>query len=131
MTDEKLIQKPAPGIAANEGVPTQVANPSRASWRTFVQAAVPYLLAANVALPIIASFLTDYSSDLESLLGPVYGWIVVAVNVAVLVLSLGAKLIALLMAQERVNALVVRHLPFLAPIAPGPDGAFTITSAKG
>jgi hypothetical protein len=103
-------------VPANDGVPTQVANPSRASWRTFVQALIPFIIAVNIALPLIQSFLVENIDQAQAVLGPVYGWAVIGVNVAVIVFSLGSKLIALLMAQPRINELIKKYLSFLAPI---------------
>lgn len=97
-------------------IPTQIANPKRASWRTFVQSAVAFLIGANIVLPIVSGFLVDNIDGLKSVLGPVYGYIVIGVNVAILVLSLGAKLVALLMANVTVANWIEAHLQFLAPI---------------
>ena len=105
--------------AINQGVPTQVANPSRASWRTFAQAVIAFLVVANVALPIVQQFLVDNIADAQTVLGPIYGFVVLVVNIAVIVTSLGAKLIALLMARPEVNAWIIKHLQFLAPIPLG------------
>lgn len=103
-------------VTVNEGVPTQVANPRRASWRTFVQSVIAFLVAANVALPIVQSFLVENVEGAQAVLGPIYAYIVIGVNFAVLVTSLGSKLIALLMANPTVNAWIEKHLAFLAPI---------------
>ena len=112
--DEKLI------TTGNKGVATQIANPSRASWRTFVQAIVPTFVLLNVALPIIYSFLTspDVAPKLTEILGPVYGWITVGLNAVIFLVGLLAKLAALLMAQPVVNEWIGKHLPWLAPIKP-------------
>lgn len=120
MPDQKIIDTTYAGneLVANVGVPTQVANPRRASWRTFVQAVIPFLVAVNVALPIIQTFLVDNIDQAQQVLGPIYGYIVIAVNFAVIVFSLASKLIAILMAQPKVNEWIKAHLSFLAPIAP-------------
>jgi len=103
-------------LVANVGVPTQVANPSRASWRTFAQAVVPFLLVLNVALPIIQSFLVENIAQAQQVLGPIYGYVVIGVNFAAIVVALGSKLIALLMANPTVNGWIKTHLSWLAPI---------------
>lgn len=116
-----VTEEGAPIIPANQGVPTQVANPRRASWRTYVQAVIGFIVGANIVLPLVASFLTEQIEGLEPLLGPVYGWIVLGVNTAIVVLGLLSKLVALLMANPRINAWITKHLPGLAPIAPTPE----------
>lgn len=107
-------------VQATTGTPTQVSNPSRASWRTFVQAIVPTAIVLNLALPIIYGLLTspEFAPRLGELLGPVYGWITIGLNVAIFFLGLLAKLGALLMANPTVNAWITKHLPWLAPIKP-------------
>jgi hypothetical protein len=114
--DEKIITAPVNGLPANAGIATQLANPSRASWRTFVQSAISYLVFLNIALPIVQSFLVDNISGAQHVLGPIYGWVVLATNFLVLVFGLGAKLIALLMANPQVNAFITKRLSWLAPI---------------
>jgi len=124
-TADQLVIVPAALTASgiqNDGVPTQVANPKRTSWRTFVQSAIPWLLGINVAVPIVYAFLIspDVAPSLETLLGPVYAWLVIGFNAAAVVLSLGAKLLAQIMAQPAVNALISNTpwLSWLAPIKP-------------
>lgn len=121
-TDEKVIVPAAltdSGIT-NEGVATQVANPKRASWRTFVQALIPQLVVVNAAIPIIYGFLTDpnVAPELARILGPVYVWITLAFNLATILLSRVSSLIALLMANPVVNEWITAHLPWLAPAKP-------------
>lgn len=99
-------------------VPTQVANPSRASWRTYVQSVVSFLVGANIVLPIVSEFLSANVAGLEHALGPIYGWLVIGVNFAILVFGLGAKLIALFMAKPAVNDWITKNLPWLAPVKP-------------
>jgi len=110
--DERLV---TPG---NAGVPTQVANPSRASWRTFVQSLLAGLAVLNIAVPIIAQFAIDNGDSLADLLGPAYPIVIAILNAIIAVGALVAKLIALLMANPIVNAFIVKHLSWLAPIAP-------------
>ena len=107
-------------VTQNDGIPTQVANPSRASWRTFVQSAVSFLILANIALPIVQGWLVENVDGASVVLGPAYPYIVIGVNFAVLAFSLGAKLIALIMAQPKLNEWITNHLSFLAPIPQRP-----------
>jgi hypothetical protein len=116
--DEKIIRPPLDGKPANSLVPTQVANPSRASWRTFIQSTVSYLVFLNLALPIVQTFLVENVDGAQSVLGPIYGYVVAGTNFLVLVFGLGAKLIALLMANPRVNEFITKRLSWLAPIKP-------------
>jgi hypothetical protein len=113
-TDEKQI------TPTNNGVPTQVANPSRASWRTFVQSLVSFLLVLNIAAGVLAAFLTSPdAADLRELISPdIYGWIVLILNGIVVVGSAVSKLVALLMANPTINAWITKHLSWLAPIRP-------------
>lgn len=123
MTDQKIITT-GPTVEGqhvlivNAGVSTQVANPSRASWRTAVQSIVSFLLAVNILLPVIAGYLTANVDGLSKVLGPLYGSIVIGVNAAGVIFALGAKLVALLMAQPGVDAWITKYLPALAPIKP-------------
>lgn len=110
MSDQKVV------FPRNVGVPTQVANPKRASWRTFVQTAIATLITLNVSLPIIATFLADNSDVAAKILGQWYGPIVAGVNFAVIVAAFVAKLIAQIMAIPAVNAWIEKYLPALAPI---------------
>jgi hypothetical protein len=116
--DERVVVPVSRNAETNEGVPTQVANPSRASWRTFVQAIIPTLLAINVALPLIQQFLVDNGASLEHYLGASYPIVLAGVNACVIILGLASKLIAILMANPVVNEWISKYLPFLAPIRP-------------
>ena len=116
--DQKVIVPAIASVRANNGVPTQVANPQRASWRTYVQAVVGFLIGANVVLPIVALWLTTEQDGLAATLGPAYPIILAGVNFGILVLGLLSKLIAQLMAHPAVNGWIVQHLSWLAPIKP-------------
>jgi len=107
-----------PDGTPSTGVPTQVANPSRASWRTFVQSTIGFLIVLNAAAAVVLPFVLDPANGLEQALGPVYGWVVIGLNVIVFAGSTVAKLVALLMARPTVNDWVREHLPWLAPIKP-------------
>jgi hypothetical protein len=117
--DERIVHATpfAGGVSiANEGVPTQVANPSRASWRTFIQSTISFLILLNVALPILYNYLEANVEDATLVLGPVYPVVRAVANFLVILFGLVAKLIALLMANPTVNAWITEHLSWLAPI---------------
>jgi hypothetical protein len=112
MTDQKQI------TTGNAGVPTQVANPKRASWRTLLQSLLAHAIAVNGILAILAGFLATNSHTAATLLGTYYGPAIAVINGIVLVGAFGAKLFAQLMADPTINAWVTKNLPQLAPIAP-------------
>src|SRR5690606_5204651 len=88
----------------NLGVPTQVANPKRASWRTFAQSLVSFLVVLNAAALALLPVILDPANGLEAALGPVYGYLVLGLNVIVFVGSTVSKALAALMAKPIVNA---------------------------
>lgn len=98
-------------VIPNDGVPTQVANPSRAGWRTFVQAILPTLLVINGALLALQGVLSspEYS-------GYVPAWAWAAVNGGLLISAFLSKAIAQVMAVPGVNEWIKAHLPALAAI---------------
>jgi hypothetical protein len=112
MADQKQITQ------GNAGVSTQVANPSRASWRTFVQSLVGYFVIVNAALPIIQSTLQANPSLLSRLFGHYYGDITIAVNIVGLVVAAVTKGVALLMTIPAVDRWITKYLPKLAAIEP-------------
>lgn len=120
--DERLVLpsgETRPNLAVGDGIPTQVANPSRSSWRTFLQSLVAFVVVLNIAALVVAGFLADPTNGLAELIAPaVYGKIVAVVNGLVVVGSAASKLVALLMANPIVNAWITAHLPFFAPIKP-------------
>lgn len=107
---------PATIVLPNDGVPTQVANPRRTSWRSFVQAAVSFLLVVNSAALVLLPFVQDPENGLQAALGEVYPYLVGGLNVIVFVGATITKAAALLMANPVVNAWIGEHLPWLAPI---------------
>ncbi|MEF2979116.1 DUF7940 domain-containing protein [Subtercola sp. YIM 133946] len=121
----QVDQKPAAA-----GTPTQVANPSRAGWRTFVQSAIGFLVAANAALGVLAGFLAA-NPGLNAYLPPeVFAF----VNVAVVIAAGVSKFVAQLMANPTVNEWIKAHLSFLSAIpvidagTAMPDAPAVITS---
>lgn len=110
LEDERVV------AAENVGVPTQVANPRRTSWRTFVQSAIGGLIALNALLATVAAFLAENSEAAAALLGEWFAPTLLVVNTGVAVGAFAAKLIAQIMANPIVNAWISTHLPWLAPI---------------
>lgn len=98
-------------VIPNDGVPTQVANPSRTSWRTFTQAILPALVILNGMLLALQSVLNDpeYSAYV-----PAWAW--AAVNGGLLISAFLSKVIAQVMAVPGVNEWIKTYLPGLAPI---------------
>lgn len=109
--DQKVIKPAAEGKLANAGVPTQVANPSRAGWRTFFQSAIIIIPALNIAL---ANFQVLLETPPLDTLAP--EWAFVAVNFTGLVMAALTKVIAQIMALPGFNAWISRRAPFLAPM---------------
>lgn len=111
----KLIQtdeKPA-----EPGTPTQVANPSRASWRTFIQSVIGTLIAVNAALIVVQGFLQENAEVIGNYLPPnLYGPLVAGLNGVVIIGGLLAKLVALIMANAKVNEWIKAHASWLAAI---------------
>lgn len=97
----------------NAGVPTQVANPNRTSWRTFVQALISGLIALNVALPAIQAWLS--APPFDTAFPPV---VYAFVNGAAVVLAGVALGVTRLMAIPAVDAWINKYLPWLAAIQP-------------
>jgi len=111
--DQKLI---TPG---NAGVPTQVANPRRASWRTVVQAIIGILIIAVPLVNLVLANVSDYLQKQTDVAVPAWVWLVINTGLAVTALVSG--LIARIMNTPGVAAFIAKYLPFLAPIKQ--DGA--------
>ena len=116
----QLVATPTGTQLANVDVPTQIANPSRASWRTFAQSIVAFLIVANIAAAVLVSFLASPDgAALLALLPDRFVAVMFAVlNGIVVIGSALSKFVSLLMANPRVNEWVTAHLSFLAPIKP-------------
>jgi len=97
----------------NDGVPTQVANPGRATLRTAVAVAVG-LLAALPTLNATLAALQAYLSEQAQVVIPAWVWLVVNGTAAVLLFISG--LVTRLLAVTGVNQWVKAHLPALAAI---------------
>lgn len=98
-------------VLVNDGVPTQVANPKRAGWRTFVQALVTFLPLANGILLAVQLVLEQ-----PDFAGYVPGWAFAVVNGGILLSAFVAKLVAQVMAAPGVNEWIKAHVPALAAI---------------
>lgn len=112
LTDEGGVSVEHESIAfVNDGVPTQVANPKRAGWRTFTQALIAFLPLANGILLAVQLVLAqpDYS-------GYVPGWVFAVVNGGILISALASKLVTQVMAAPGVNEWIKAHVPSLAAI---------------
>jgi len=97
----------------NDGVPTQVANPGRATLRTALAVLVG-LLAALPTLNATLAALQAYLSEQAQVVIPAWVWLVVNGTAAVLLFISG--LVTRLLAVPGVNEWVKAHLPALAAI---------------
>jgi hypothetical protein len=113
--DEKIIVPPADGKPSNAGVSTNVANPSRTSWISFVKSLFAFLVVLNIALPVIAQVLQSYP-DAATVFGPLYLPILGGLNFAVLVGAFFTKLISRLLAIPAVAEWTRLHASWLYPI---------------
>lgn len=99
----------------NLGIPTQVANPARTSWRTFVQSLIGLLI---VAVPLANLVLANVNDFLHSQTFLVVSPKVYAlVNGGLLVTAFVVALVTRIMLVPGVAAFIERYVPFLAPIA--------------
>lgn len=98
----------------NIGVATQVANPKRTAWRTFVQSAIGILIVAVPLANAVLANLSDYLQTQHDL--AVAPWVFVAVNGGLAITAFVIGLVARLMATPGVAAFIETRLPFLAPI---------------
>ena len=97
----------------NDGVPTQVANPARATLRTVVAVLVA-LLAALPTLNAVLASLQAYLSEQTQVAIPAWVW--VAVNATAALLLFISGLITRLLAVPGVNEWIKAHVPGLAAI---------------
>lgn len=108
ITDQKEV------VPGNVGVPTQVANPRRASWRTVIQSIVGVLI---IAVPLVNATLAQISEYLRQQTDvAVPGWVWVVLNAGLAVTALVAGLVSRVMNTPGVAAFIEKYLPFLAPI---------------
>jgi len=94
-------------------MPTQVANPRRTSWRTFVQTLVALLPTTNAVLLSVQALISAPPYD-----AVVPGWVFASVNFAVVGVAFLAKAIAQVMAAPIVNVWIESYWPTLAPAPP-------------
>lgn len=97
----------------NDGVPTQVANPGRATLRTALAVLIG-LVAALPTLNATLAALQAYLSEQAQVVIPAWVWLVVNGSAAVLLFISG--LVTRLLAVPGVNEWVKAHLPALAAI---------------
>lgn len=97
------------------GTVTQVANPHRTTWRTFIQSAIGALVALNGAALVIQQFLAANPATADLIPADARGTVLGVLNGIVVVGAALAALAARLMANPTVAAFVVGYLPFLAP----------------
>lgn len=96
-------------------MPTQVAHPRRASWRTFVQTLVALIPIANAVLLSVQALISEPPYD-----AVVPVWVFASVNFAAVGVAFLAKTVAQVMAAPVVNSWIESHWPKLAPAPPAP-----------
>lgn len=116
--DERVVVPSAKGKAANSGVPTQVANPSRASWRTFWQSLIAFLASVNAVAVAVLGIINSNPTVASFLPASLLGWITLVANGVVVFGALLSKVAALIMADPAVNAWIEQYVPWLAAIKP-------------
>lgn len=107
-TDQKQV------VIGNIGVPTQVANPRRASWRTVVQSVIGVFVVAVPLVNVVLGQINDYLRQQTDVAVP--GWVWVVLNAGLAVTALAAGLISRIMNTPGVADFIAKYLPFLAPI---------------
>lgn len=100
-------------VIPNDGVPTQVANPVRATLRTAVAVLVSLVLALPTLNAVLAA-LQAYLSEQGQVVVPAWVWLAVNGTAAAVVFISG--LITRLLAVPGVNEFVKTHIPGLAAI---------------
>lgn len=99
-------------LPGNEGVPTQVANPGRATKRTAAAVVVGVLL----ALPVVNSVLLIVQEELQGQAEFVIpGWVWIVLNASIAAIGIVTSVVTRILAIPAVNDWVSRHLPGLAP----------------
>lgn len=110
LTDPHFTSEPVP---PEPSLPTQVAHPTRTSWRTALQSAIGALLTLGVVLPIVVSIVNE---GLGQYL-PDY-WEVWLVGAAAAVSALSAT-VARIMAIPAVDAWLAKHGIGARPVEKG------------
>lgn len=98
-------------VIPNDGVPTQVANPSRASLRTAVAAIVGLVLVLNPVLAIVIEVLRSLEPTFA--IPPL---VYVILNGIILVVTAIITLVTRVLAIPGVNEWIKNYLPWLAAI---------------
>lgn len=97
----------------NDGVPTQVANPKRATLRTVVAVIVGLV----VTLPLVNSFLLILQDELSKVTAfQIPAWIWAAINIALAIVALVGGVVTRVLAIPGVNEWIKAHVPGLAAI---------------
>lgn len=100
-------------VLVNDGVPTQVANPKRATLRTVVAVIVGLV----IALPLVNSFLLILQSELAKVTAfEIPAWIWAAINVTLAAVALVGGIVTRVLAIPGVNEWIKAHVPGLAAI---------------
>ena len=110
MADEKVITRNVVTGEINEGVPTNVANPTRAMIRTIVQAVIALVLVVN---PLAVAVITYLQEQTDIAIDPL---VFVVLNAIVAITAFLIGLAARIMAVPGVAAFIQANLPWLAPI---------------
>lgn len=100
-------------VIPNDGVPTQVANPARATLRTVVAVLVSLVLALPTLNAVLAA-LQAYLIEQTSVEVPAWVWLAVNGTAALVVFVSG--LITRVLAVPGVNTWIKAHIPALAAI---------------
>jgi hypothetical protein len=114
VTDEDGLSHTADSLAlVNDGVPTQVANPRRATLRTVVAVIVGLVL----TLPLVNAFLLILQSELAAVTAfEIPAWIWAAINISLAVVALVGGIVTRVLAIPGVNEWIKGHVPGLAAI---------------
>lgn len=103
-------------VPGNDGVPTQVANPVRATRRT----AAAVIVGIVLALPVLNAVLLIVQSELQAqttFLIP--GWVFAVLNITLAAIGVVTSVITRVLAIPAVNGWVAKYLPGLAPFQGG------------
>ena len=110
-TSETTLDDGSTLVIPNDGVPTQVANPSRAMLRTAVAAIIGLAAVLNPVLAVIVDVLREIDPTV-----PIPPTVFVFLNGAILFTTAVISGVTRILAIPGVNAWIVRYLPWLAAI---------------
>jgi hypothetical protein len=112
MTDQLVIREATIHSPANEGVPTQVANPARTVLRTIVQALIALVPILNAVALVLAAYLGEQT---EVVVPPV---VFAILNGVIAVTALLIGLVTRIFAVPGVEAWLRKWAPGLAALRP-------------